>query len=74
MSWLIDGRIALVLALVMSCGCDRSTTKDSQPQKAGPESVTEALLVNADHEPGNWLTYGRTYNEQRLSLLMDISD
>ena len=26
-------------------------------------------IANADAEPGNWLTYGRTYSEQRFSPL-----
>ena len=74
MSRLIDARIALVLTVAMSCACNRSATKESQLQSAGPENVTDARLVNAERESGNWLTYGRTYNEQRFSLLMDISD
>jgi alcohol dehydrogenase (cytochrome c)/quinohemoprotein ethanol dehydrogenase len=74
MSWFIDGRIALVLSVVMFCGCDRATTKDLQPETAGPETVTDARLVSADHEPGNWLAHGRTYNEQRFSPLKRISD
>ncbi len=31
-------------------------------------------LVNADSETQNWLTHGRTYNEQRFSPLNGISD
>lgn len=73
MSWLVDARIALVLTVVVSCGCNLSTTKHSQPQTAGPGSVTEVRLVNADHEPGNWLAYGRTYSEERFSPLQEIS-
>jgi PQQ-dependent dehydrogenase (methanol/ethanol family) len=29
-------------------------------------------IVNADSEPGNWLTYGRTYSEQHFSPLAQI--
>ena len=29
-------------------------------------------IANADSEPGNWLTYGRTYSEQHYSPLAEI--
>jgi alcohol dehydrogenase (cytochrome c)/quinohemoprotein ethanol dehydrogenase len=44
---------------------------------AGPASsarVDGARIVNADSEPGNWMTYGRTYSEQRFSPLRQIND
>ncbi len=31
-------------------------------------------IIAADDEPGNWLSYGRTYDEQRFSPLTDIND
>jgi alcohol dehydrogenase (cytochrome c)/quinohemoprotein ethanol dehydrogenase len=36
--------------------------------------VDGARIANADAEPGNWLTYGRTYSEQRYSPLARIND
>jgi len=36
--------------------------------------VTAQRIVNADKEPGNWLTHGRTYSEQRFSPLKQIND
>ena len=36
--------------------------------------VDGARIVNADQDPGNWLTYGRTYSEQRFSPLKEIND
>jgi quinohemoprotein ethanol dehydrogenase len=36
--------------------------------------VNGARIANADAEPGNWLTYGRTYGEQRYSPLARIND
>ena len=74
MTWRIDGRIATVLTVAILWGCNRSATKESQPPTPGSEGVTDMRLVNADRESRNWLTYGRTYSEQRYSLLMDISD
>ena len=29
--------------------------------------IDDARIKNADSEPGNWLAYGRTYEEQRFS-------
>jgi quinohemoprotein ethanol dehydrogenase len=36
--------------------------------------VDGARISNADAEPGNWMTYGRTYSEQRFSPLSGIND
>jgi len=36
--------------------------------------VTTSRLTNADSEQGNWLSYGRTYDEQRFSPLTAIND
>src|SRR3979490_2800536 len=36
--------------------------------------VDGARIANADAEPGNWLSYGRTYSEQRYSPLAHIND
>jgi quinohemoprotein ethanol dehydrogenase len=38
------------------------------------ESVDDARLAGANADAGNWLTYGRTYDEQRFSPLTQISD
>jgi quinohemoprotein ethanol dehydrogenase len=35
--------------------------------------VDAARLVGADKEPGNWMTYGRTYSEQRFSPLNKVN-
>src|ERR1700753_4269870 len=43
-----------------------------QQQKA-PGSVDGARLVAADSDANNWMTYGRTYAEQRFSPLTDVS-
>ncbi len=40
----------------------------------GPADVDGARVANADSEPGNWLAYGRTYDEQRFSPLNQIND
>ena len=36
--------------------------------------VDDARLLAADDDGANWLSYGRTYDEQRFSPLTKISD
>ena len=38
-----------------------------------PASVDARRLQQADKEPGNWMSYGRTYSEQRFSPLAQIN-
>ncbi len=66
------GALSLV-ALVTACG-----SKNTEPQavpvgRAGLPAVTAARITAADSEPGNWMTYGRTYDEQRFSPLQQIT-
>ena len=63
---------AATLALV-AC----NSVKSMLPWSKAPDSsagITTARIADADKEPGNWLTYGRTYNEQRFSPLTQIND
>ncbi len=39
----------------------------------GPAAVSASRLVAADAEPGQWLSHGRTYGEQRFSPLNRIN-
>jgi quinohemoprotein ethanol dehydrogenase len=49
-------------------------------QKSSPAPSTKAAnvdgdrIADADREPGNWMSHGRTYNEQRFSPLSVIND
>ena len=38
-----------------------------------PAQVSADRIRNADREPGNWLTYSRTYNGQRYTPLKEIT-
>jgi quinohemoprotein ethanol dehydrogenase len=42
--------------------------------QTGPAAVNAERLLNADAERGNWMSYGRTYGEQRFSPLEQIND
>ena len=35
--------------------------------------ITQERILDTDNEPGNWLSYGRNYEEQRFSPLTQIN-
>ena len=36
--------------------------------------VDQQRIINAEREPGNWMSHGRTYDEQRYSPLRQVND
>jgi len=46
-------------------------SEHTHPLRAG--WIDAARLIGADKEPGGWMSYGRTYSEQRFSLLEQIN-
>ncbi len=63
---------ALSLAAVLAA-CGSQTAPSPAPQaKPAAGAVDAARLAAADSEPGNWMSYGRTYDEQRFSPLKQI--
>ena len=76
--------VTLALALA-ACGGQNSGEKSSEqssappsqtasrtPASNGPAMVDAARLTNANSEPGNWMSDGRTYSGQRYSPLKQI--
>jgi quinohemoprotein ethanol dehydrogenase len=59
---------AVLVGVVICVGCKTR----QQPELAA--GVNGDRIINADQEPQNWLTYGRSYNEQRFSPLKQITD
>jgi len=61
-------------ALVVSA-CGRSGAPEGRDSAAPAEfaNVDEARLVAADEHPGQWMSHGRTYSEQRFSPLTQIN-
>jgi quinohemoprotein ethanol dehydrogenase len=59
--------VSALLLFGLACGCAGLV-------QAGEKPVDGARIANADAEPGNWLSYGRTYSEQRYSPLARIND
>ena len=50
-------------------GVTAATSEDPATPTATIGLIDDARINNADSEPGNWLAYGRTYEEQRFSPL-----
>ena len=72
--------LAWPFALLLAAGCDRSepVVNDATPVQAeessGPRlDVDGARIIAADAEPGNWLSHGRGYDEQRFSPLKQVN-
>jgi len=66
---------AITLALVGAAGCRSGSNSPATAQEsATPANVDTSRLVHADNDPGNWMSYGRTYSEQRFSPLKQIND
>jgi quinohemoprotein ethanol dehydrogenase len=68
------GIVAVGFAVLIFQGYNPSTAKETKSQASVKANVSDARIVNAESEPGNWLTYGRTYSEQRFSPLQTIND
>jgi len=62
----------LLAALTVLPGCRSHHEQSDHDLPAG--DVNESRLVGADPDPANWMTYGRTYSEQRFSPLNQIND
>ncbi|WP_241505778.1 PQQ-dependent dehydrogenase, methanol/ethanol family [Parahaliea mediterranea] len=75
----------LLLAGLCAFGCarDESVSTAGKPSVAAatataptaakaPAYVDGERIINADSEPGNWMSHGRTYDEERFSPLTQI--
>ena len=68
-------RAALVAFTVVAAGCGGGDQSANSPalKKVKPVvdegNVTADRLTRAEKDPDNWLTHGRTYDEQRYSPL-----
>ncbi len=61
------------LKIMMAAGCLALAVAASLAQaESAARPVTAERLENADAEPGNWMSHGRTYSEQRYTPLTQI--
>ena len=56
--------LALLIGALGLSACDALTSEG--------DGITDAMLVAADADDANWMSYGRTYSEQRFSPLDSI--
>ena len=68
---------AIVISLTLLCGagCHSNSEGQRKPEETAPAgNVDESRMLHADQDLGNWMSHGRTYNEQRFSPLKQIND
>src|SRR5580698_8531207 len=66
--------MGLLLAAAVLAGCVLNQAAGSAADGAAPAAnVTAQRLARAQSEPGQWMTYGGTYSEQRFSTLKQIN-
>lgn len=68
--------VALAVAVVgVGCASGEGPAETSTTDAPAPTIglIDDARINNADSEPGNWLSHGRTYEEQRFSPLTQIN-
>lgn len=65
------GCAALILVTLLAACQQQKVPATSAPQAFA--NVDDARLLRADSDADDWLSYGRTYNEQRFSSLVDIN-
>jgi len=68
-AWRRGAVVALALASLWQPAVFAETGSGSR----SPADVDGERIINADEEPGNWMSTGRTYDEQRYSPLDDIN-
>ncbi len=68
-------RILLVCALftLVACGKQKPAPAPTADVPSAAAAVDSARLLAADEDTANWLTYGRTYSEQRYSPLKQVN-
>jgi quinohemoprotein ethanol dehydrogenase len=66
--------IALMMTLLSAITASPGQAESEAGSSVEPRPVNGERIINADEEPGNWLTHGRTYGEQRFSPLDQIND
>jgi PQQ-dependent dehydrogenase (methanol/ethanol family) len=64
----------MVLALAVLNSRASRTAQESNPERVRPADVDGARIIGADREPGNWMSHGRDYGEQRFSPLKEVNE
>jgi quinohemoprotein ethanol dehydrogenase len=70
----MKGPAILFLAVVVLVPAIRWQTVHADSDSRKPAAVDSVRMSRADQEPGNWMSYGRTYSEQHFSPLKLVND
>jgi quinohemoprotein ethanol dehydrogenase len=65
--------VASCVFVLAACGRGSDQPEVTNAQKPGAAAVDEARLKRAGDDAANWMSYGRTYDEQRFSPLTKIN-
>src|SRR6266851_4737646 len=71
--WRADSRRLAIGAVTALIFCFAAGVVEPARAQGSAANVDAARITKADQEPANWMTYGRTYSEQRFSPLARIT-
>ncbi|HKV25854.1 MAG TPA: PQQ-dependent dehydrogenase, methanol/ethanol family [Candidatus Acidoferrum sp.] len=74
MQWNKVAFLVAGLCLLSGTGCRSNRNQSAELPPVAPANVDASRMARADVEPGNWMSYGRSYSEQRFSPLTQIND
>ena len=68
-------KLPLLIATIWLTNCGVESPEKGSPEhiRTVTENLDDNVLLNADKNPADWITYGRTYQEQRHSPLDQIT-
>jgi alcohol dehydrogenase (cytochrome c)/quinohemoprotein ethanol dehydrogenase len=64
--------LSVFILTAVGCGSSGEPARE-EAAGGGPAAVNASRLAAADAEPGQWMSHGRTYGEQRFSPLTQIN-
>jgi len=66
--------VSVCIGVLASCSEKPARSLDPEIVRTLTEQVNDARILAADSHPGDWAAHGRTYSEQRHSLLDQVND
>ena len=67
-------RAQVWISLALICCARSQGGTEALAQAVARRNISDSQIVYAEDLPGDWLTHGRTYSEQRFSPLKQIND
>jgi len=73
MNYFIKSAVSILVLIIMQSCSPSYESGSTEHINYVTTQVDNARLLNADATPGDWLSYGRNYNEDRYSSLHQIT-